>query len=593
MYLKEKKNLQYHFIWEGDEIHTRISMRSFIGNLLFAGVLLLIATRFLSVITGTAFPVDIVTSNSMSPLLMEGDLVAWTPCSVEDVEEGDVIVFKSWLSWPGEKLLVHRVVDIHESWGKIALETKGDANTYTDQAGPHIPEPHVTEKNFIGKALSIGKIPLKIPFVGVIGLWINQGFNLLSQPSAGRGTFTNIGVFTPLTISVILLVISFFILPENIKKRSVREKIRLYIFGSEELSVKKFYMIFLAIFVTLLLLIHFFAYDTVSSSVGIGEFPEDSELAFGAVSPGSKSIPKHLPIINPSVLPVKGMVIGDGKLQNLIEKRIFSVDAGGSKETEISACIPNGTRNGSYFGQVMVYSSPLWLMYPDEFMQLICDAQAGTAVFMLDVLSAVILTSLIILLMVGITYLGNKYRLWEIDISWCHTHKLFLKKGLFQRCISLKRNMKKFLGKKIGWILSLDLMNIDLKLIVLSTVIIIPIYLFFSSEILAMVVASISAGLIAYFMKCKLRNKIVLASVVTMIFNLSLIIIKTNYKLISTNRSIIESMSLGMGAVGIYFIALAFLLIPIAIATWYITSKMRNVKEQKDPLLMLEGRCDL
>ena len=130
-------------------------MKSFIGNLLFIAVLLLIAARFLSVSSGTAFPIDIITSDSMGPSLMRGDLVAWTPTYIENVEVGDVIVFKSWLNWPDERLVVHRVVEIKEAWGKPALVTKGDANKYNDQAGPHIPEPYVTEKNFIGKTFFI------------------------------------------------------------------------------------------------------------------------------------------------------------------------------------------------------------------------------------------------------------------------------------------------------------------------------------------------------------------------------------------------------------------------------------------------------
>jgi len=68
-------------------------MKSFIGNLLFLAILLLIAARFLSVMSGTAFPINIVSAGSMSPSLMEGDLVAWIPSDIDDVEVGDVIVF--------------------------------------------------------------------------------------------------------------------------------------------------------------------------------------------------------------------------------------------------------------------------------------------------------------------------------------------------------------------------------------------------------------------------------------------------------------------------------------------------------------------
>ena len=82
----------------------------------------------------------------MSPTLIEGDIVAWAPVDIKDVKTGDVIVFKSYIHWPDEKILVHRVSDvITNKDGEIRLETKGDNNKWTDQAGPHIPEPYIRE----------------------------------------------------------------------------------------------------------------------------------------------------------------------------------------------------------------------------------------------------------------------------------------------------------------------------------------------------------------------------------------------------------------------------------------------------------------
>jgi len=568
-------------------------MKSFIGNLLFAAVLLLIVTRFLSVLSGTAFPIDIVTAGSMSPSLMEGDLVAWTPTNIEDVEVGDVIVFKSWISWPDEKLVIHRVVEIKDSWGKPSLTTKGDANEWTDQAGPHIPEPYVTEKNFIGKTLSIGKQPLKIPFVGLIGKWISDGFNLLSQPSAAKGTSTYAGVFTPLTISVILLVISLFILPEREKDKTIREKIQFYIFGSRPLNIKKVFVFFLTVFVFLLILIHFFAYDSISSSVGIGEFPEERGLKLGSIVPGQTSMPRKMPVINTGVMPVKGIIFGSGDMKPFIDRRSFEVEPGGFKEINITATAPNGTKNGSYVGDIMIYSSPLWLMFPDEVMQTICNFNAESAVMILDILSACILTCITVFLMIFVAFVGNKYRIWEINLSWHYAPKLYLKKGVGQRFMAFKKRGKKALGDRFGWISSVNLANIDTKPLILASVVLIPLLLLLNSEILAMVIASITAGVVAYFMSCKLRRKIVIASALSMIFAIIFAIVKTNYVLIIGNRSMMESIALGLGTIGVYILVLALLLIPVSLLSWYITNRIRNLKERKDPLLILEGRCDL
>jgi len=193
--------------------------------------------RFLTVWAGTPFPIDLISSNSMSPSLIEGDIIAWTPTTMNDIKIGDVVVFKSYVSWPGEKLVVHRVADIiKDSKGEPLLETKGDANKWTDQAGPHIPEPYIREDHVIGKAVSIEQQPLKIPFIGYFGIWVSQGLDLLVQPTAEKGSLVYIGVFAPLTISAVILVILIFVLPEEAK--TVKEKIRLYIFGHRPLSIK-------------------------------------------------------------------------------------------------------------------------------------------------------------------------------------------------------------------------------------------------------------------------------------------------------------------------------------------------------------------
>lgn len=568
-------------------------MKSFIGNLLFAAVLLLITTRFLSIASETAFPINIVTAGSMSPSLMEGDLVAWTPTNIEDVEVGDVIVFKSWVSWPDEKLVVHRVIEIKETWEKTALVTKGDANEWTDQAGPHIPEPYITERNFIGKTLSIGKQPLKIPFVGLIGKWIDDGFSLLSQPSAAKGTYTYIGVFIPLTIAVIMLVISLFILPERQKDKSIREKIQFYIFGSQPLNIKKAFAFFLTVFVFLLVLIHFFAYDSISSSVGIGEFPEESGLKIGSLGPGQTSKPRTMPIINPGVMPVKGIIFGSGDMEPFINGNSFEIGPGSFKDMNVTATAPNGTKNGSYVGKVMIYSSPLWLMFPDEVMQVFYNFNAEGAVMILDILAACILTCITMFLMIFIAFVGNKYRIWEIDLSWHYAPKLYLKRGAGERIMSLKKRTKKALGDRFGWISSIDLTDIDTKPLILASALLIPLLLLLNSEILAMVIASIVAGVVAYYMNCRMRRKIVIASSLSMIFAVIFVILKTNYTLATSNRPMIESIALGLGAIGVYLLVLALLLIPVSLFSWYITNQIRNLKERKDPLLILEGRCDL
>lgn len=198
----------------------------------------------MSVWSGTPFPIDLVKSDSMSPTLMEGDIVAWTPTKIEDIKVNDVIVFKSEVHWPDEKILVHRVTNILQNkQGQKLLETKGDNNKYIDQAGPHIPEPYIREENLMGKVLSLGQQPLKIPFVGYIGIMINQGFTSISQSTSSKEPSSFIGIFAPLTISILVLLVLIIVLPE--KSKTFKEKIKFNIFGRSSLNLKRTITIFL------------------------------------------------------------------------------------------------------------------------------------------------------------------------------------------------------------------------------------------------------------------------------------------------------------------------------------------------------------
>jgi len=578
---------------EGLFIDKKLTMRKFIGHLLFAAILLLIATRFLSITSETAFPISIVTADSMSPSLLEGDLILWTPVNIEDVEVGDVIVFKSWLSWPEERLVVHRVVEKRQAWSGPALVTKGDANEWTDQAGPHIPEPFITESNLIGKTLSIGSQPVKIPFIGRLGLWLNQALSVLSQPSAAKGTTTYVGVFMPLTIAVILLVVSIFILPEKEKNKTNREKIHYYIMGSQLLNIKKAFAFFFFIFVLLLVLVHFFAYDSISASIGVGEFPEDSEFKIGSILPGQTTMPRPMPVSNPGVLPVKGIIVGEGEMEHFINRDSFIVSPASFVEMNVTASVSNDTINGSYIGRIMVYSSPLWMMFPDSVIVSIANIHAQGSIIILDVLSALVLTCLTILTMIVVSFIGKRYRSCEINLSWHYAPRLYLKKGVVQRFKTVFKASKKVVSERFGWVSSVDLSEIDLKPLVLGSFILIPLFLVLNSEILAMVIASIASGILAYYLRCRLRKQIILVSSTVMIMTILFLSLKTNYDLFTSNKTIMESLALGLGSVGVYLLLLAFLLVPISVVSWYITNQIRNLKERKEPLLILEGRCDL
>jgi len=584
----------------GWDDYINLQVKSIIGNIIFLAALFLIIARFLTVWAGTPFPIDLVTSDSMHPSLMEGDIVSWTPTNIDDIEIGDVIVFRSYVSWPDEKIVVHRVSDIIDSRkGEKLLETKGDNNDWTDQKGPHIPEPYIREDHVVGKVLSIGQQPLKIPFVGYLGLWINQGLGSLSQPSTSKGSLSYVGIFAPLTVSVIFLVILLFILPE--KARSIKEKIRLNVFGRKPLNIKRTLISFLVIYIIFLTVIHSFAYDSATASVGIGMKSSKEGIDFGTIKQGTESFTKDIPLINPSTMPVKGIVFGKGNVSEIISKKIFELEKGQTKMAKIRAIAKNDTQNGSYVGDIAIYSSPFWLIFPDDFINGILEWNSEASIYILDLLSAIILTSITIFMLISITFSGEKIADFVIDRSWVHPSRIFFKRQTVEKTKKMKIKIKKTISKGVIWLTKLDFSKIKYKENVLSSLkkpliasaIVSPIIFILEDKILAMVISVLIAASISYMISCKLRYKIVITSIIAIILSIAHLMISSNLIILSQQHTFLELMALSLGAIGVYLLLFSISLLPLTIVAWLITRFIRNLKEQKDPLLSVEGSCDL
>ena len=100
-----------------------------------------------------------ITSGSMWPTLKQGDLVLIKGVEdKEDIQVGDIVVYKN-----PKGFTIHRVTNM----GEETLVTKGDANNTSDKP--------VKYEEIIGKALTVGKTIIKIPFLGKIGLIIQGG----------------------------------------------------------------------------------------------------------------------------------------------------------------------------------------------------------------------------------------------------------------------------------------------------------------------------------------------------------------------------------------------------------------------------------
>lgn len=107
----------------------------------------------------TDYPMASITSGSMWPSLKRGDLILIKGVdSKEEISVGDIVIYKN-----PKGFTIHRVVRLNED----TFVTKGDANNVEDAP--------VSYDEIIGKPLAIDDKPLRIPFLGMVSVFINRG----------------------------------------------------------------------------------------------------------------------------------------------------------------------------------------------------------------------------------------------------------------------------------------------------------------------------------------------------------------------------------------------------------------------------------
>ena len=120
--------------------------------------LIWIAPKALSFALKTPYPMAAISSNSMWPILKQGDIIFIKNIAPEDIKVDDVIV------WQQEErgFVIHRVVKIKED----AIITRGDANTAED--------PPVAFEKVVGKMLEFRGNALRIPYLGKITAYVQN-----------------------------------------------------------------------------------------------------------------------------------------------------------------------------------------------------------------------------------------------------------------------------------------------------------------------------------------------------------------------------------------------------------------------------------
>lgn len=149
----------------------RQQLRTWVTRVLELLVLLTVLSLVVGQLLGQPVLLGYVETGSMQPTLDPGDGFVAVPAGLSDTEVGDVVVFRAQ-ELHGGGLTTHRVVDVTER-GYI---TRGDANTFTDQAGE---EPPVSEAQVVAEVLQVGGHVVVVPELGTGAHALRDGLSTL------------------------------------------------------------------------------------------------------------------------------------------------------------------------------------------------------------------------------------------------------------------------------------------------------------------------------------------------------------------------------------------------------------------------------
>jgi len=113
-------------------------------------------------------PFYVVSSGSMIPVLNVGDiLIVKDGNTFNNLKVGDIIVFNR--PQGGDRVIVHRIIEISDRFGEKVIVTKGDAN---DGIIPGTDFP-IREKDYIGT------VAYTVPKVGLVLKYLNPPVNYI------------------------------------------------------------------------------------------------------------------------------------------------------------------------------------------------------------------------------------------------------------------------------------------------------------------------------------------------------------------------------------------------------------------------------
>ncbi len=441
----------------------KLELKKLLGNIILIAIFLILFVRVTSIITDTEqpTPVSVIISDSMVPTMHRGDIVFWVPTSIENVKVDDIIVFRSSVH---DATVTHRVIEVREGTAGIELITKGDANEYADQMGPHFPERPVRSTNFHGKVVSVGNQPLRIPFAGHLWITLDGLLALLLGGAFGGG---GILVFIPIITAGVMLIGMILILPEEDDDDDESRKVIRQIIGREnKIHVLAVFLILVMAFMLVIMPATWYAYDDYNISIGVGQQSEPADEAFSYVRPGQVINGTHR-LYNPGFVHVNIYTYaeGEGSTWMKVDDEYIDVDSRTTTEETFSITVPEHADRGTYSFTVYHYHSPFWALYPRSLITSTLNDNPRSGILYLNALTALIFASLTMAVMLIVSFVIDEYNLWK---EYYRARKVYHSTETMGDTPGFKFYLlftafTAWLSSKFDWLRGLDVVEFDLE----------------------------------------------------------------------------------------------------------------------------------
>ena len=372
----------------------RLSVRSILNTASYLIVFLAGMSFMLNSVMLVPTPMGIVTSKSMVPTVGLGDIVFLQPAAIEEIKIGDIIAFHAP---PDETTVIHRVVRVLRFPEKIYLITKGDANPVTDQeVGGWL---GVDSRRLMGKVYCLDGLPVRIPFIGLYVIAARNFSIWLTQNKIWS-------FWAPLL--AMLYIFGPYLLPRGAGKPDFRKSLRVRI------PVKAVFTYSLLAFVAISTFTLYFRTEVYSLGMRVAcleDFPESRYISFGSMI-YEETKNNTITVNGAPLFPVKTFVCVTGNASRLVTPIPSSarIEPDSLNDLILQASIPpRGTVDpGLYGGMVYIFSDTLLLFLPDTviFPVLSLIPNPWIAVFLLDVLIALVLTSLLASIALAINWVS-------------------------------------------------------------------------------------------------------------------------------------------------------------------------------------------